>query len=254
MEEQENMWFKQLIGRFRSFTISAAPLAGLALVVPAAPANADIINVDYSGVITSEQNDLGLPLGGVNALFTGSFVIDTSKGGLTTGGNFQEIEGGTGSYIGLGTMPIISAAFADGSYSYGTLSSLGSDFGFLLVGINGSTNYWASYTSSNAAYGTGLSGAAIQQIQIIVPSPVINEGFAQDFLLSGFNVGSFNLISDVFGCASYGCLQTSSENGTITQITVHNATTSAIPEPFTLSLFGAGLFGVAAMRKRKART
>jgi hypothetical protein len=82
----------------------------------------------------------------------------------------------------------------------------------------------------------------------VSPSPLANFAFDTSFtntLLEISQQGALFIIGGNTNCGSVAVPQACPGGGTIDMVT--------IPEPLTLSLFGAGLAGAAAMRRRKAK-
>ena len=245
-------------------------VACVALVTGAsAPASADILQVSYSGYLstidtctncTTHTTETFAP-GAVP--WTGTFTINTANGLLYFGAiaSMSKI-GGTGINAWLGLPPITNDQTAVGSLNFGTADSLGNDYS--LVSINdravyGTAQFYTLFKTQDDAFKIPAPGQLpdgnMKQLGVNLMSPLFPFTFDQNISLSdpaGFGVNSlfYSSTSYNFGCPT--CYNLVGYNGILTSITVSD-TTLSVPEPSTWAVMLAGLFGIGFAGRIRAR-
>jgi hypothetical protein len=105
------------------------------------------------------------------------------------------------------------------------------------VDITDNTITYTADEAANFAGGIIFDFSGAPTITDVTLDPLSNS----DFLSTGITFTDTSVTFDVTG------VTTAAANESL----ILDVQTAAVPEPFTLSLFGAGLAGAAAMRRRK---
>jgi hypothetical protein len=210
---------------------------------------------------TTATADFGvLKAGGTSSITGASGVSNTTDYSSAAGSAYFEdswlITGGSGT----GTLKLIFNV--DGSYNFCTAGT-GATIGFSLTNLDGGPS------SYNPPSLTGCSGSFAGPVTL---TTTFTYGTALDFLVSltagstirdlGENISSFMnfsntaqmsaiIVTDAGGNAQPFSLSTASGAGLFAQLAPPPAPPTGVPEPLTLSLFGAGLFGAVALRRKR---
>jgi hypothetical protein len=234
-------------------------------------AKADTITYTYSGSINTNNNTDNLDVLGLGQTITGPatlrLVVDTTLGTLTSLTNTSDTE----LFLAGAPGPVVSFLFSVEGQTFAT-------FGLPIASTDDSLEVFYPNASLSR---TGDEVLGQDMFLFNMPAPTDNAtferielganvslGFAavppvpidlnQSFSISGQDLGDIVLNAVNETCVDQGngsCLfQVDESNATdvmfnVDQITA--VTTSSVPEPFTLSLFGTGLVGAAVMRRRK---
>lgn len=205
-----------------SLALSTAALAG-----PVYTFNTSTgIQPSNVGVITLTQN-------GANAVDVNVDLISTTYGFLNTGGPHTPFAfnlAGSGA-LGISFTTPVAGAFAFGTLSLNPAGGSNTPFGAFTVAIDDS----AGNGSGNAYYGDLLF--TLTRVGGLSTDDFIANGAGAYFsadLTNGSNTGA------------QAWLTRSQPSLTVTALDV-----TEVPEPLTLSLFGAGVAGAAALRRRK---
>jgi hypothetical protein len=203
-----------------------------------------------------------LKAGGQSSTTGASGVSNTTNYSRSFGESFFEdswlISGGTGT----GTLKLQFAL--DGSYNFCTVGT-GLMTNFALVNLDGGP-------SSSAPLVSGCSGSVSNNI--VTLTTTFTYGTPLDFLVDlkagsilydlGKNVSSFIdysntavmnaiIVTDAGGNVVPFGLTTASGASLFAQLAPPPAPPTGVPEPWTLSLFGAGLLGAAGRRRQATR-
>jgi hypothetical protein len=195
-------------------------------------ANATIIGVSPTGGSTG---DLVINNGCTNEVDTGSTITGCLNGDHNSDVNFksnEQIEFGSG-----GGQATVNAT--DGLMQTVTIDPELFNLDELILNLFASDDGWAQFCDNNGCWGTllAVSGNGSNFFDITF-SPTA------DFL-------TVNTFSDSGGTSPVQLIaDTKQWRVGVADLTSPPPPTS-VPEPFTMSLFGAGLAGVVAMRRRK---
>jgi len=208
--------------------VAAACLAAIA----AGSADAQIVNVTYTGTVTSGYDYAG-DFGWFNSDLSGApivarFQFDTSKGVVSTGSEFSFIYGGPGE----GTQsPALNASLTVNGY---TVRFVGSEFGEILSEEN--YGYSSQFSQAN-----DIMHYLMATVSIYADGPFGSPTFTYDGDLSG---------ADTAGAFYDGNGGGASLQFTSTHLTIRPA---AAPEPasWAMMLGGFGLVGGMMRRRRK---
>lgn len=229
----------------------------------ASPANANIITYTYNGTLSSHSfSGLNDPLGMFGPLPIGegvslSIVEDTSLGTITSGNALRHL----GADIMSFALTINSFTFT--GQGFGTLQG---NAGVVLVN-NQSGNFIVQQISSSAIPLGAPAGTQFQAFMLAAElvSPSLNffpftldQNY--DVNLTGAWLGNGILDIGTLNCALDGC-DPQDANAIVGDSQLQFNWTSAqaatrvmpVPEPLTVSLFGAGLAGVVAMGRRRKK-
>jgi PEP-CTERM motif len=140
------------------------------------------------------------------------------------------------------------------SYYPQSLAYTGQEAAALLFGGTAS-DYVISTVDSNAADINDMAWYSV--LGVLGPHDGAYE-FAQDYVSSASSQApgyydSGNSFSGQSTDAASAYVADNATNGNVNFAFRIDATTTSAPEPITLSIFGAGLVGAAAMRRRKAK-
>ena len=232
----------------RTFGLNVALASAVALVLvglqPASAAvisytNAAAFDAAVTGEATYDFTGIAPPLPGL-----GFAVVNPTVAGVTfTSNNIPFV-------IDTSFNPTYGVPFFSGQGN--TPNSPPNSVNISLSGFKAFGFFYGSYVSANEPYSVALNTGDI---------------FALSTAASAGSLNFFGVISDAFGLTSIDLtstagLNTLDANGDpltpfgfafdITQFKLANST--AVPEPITLSLFGAGLAGAVATRRRKKKT
>ena len=175
------------------------------------------------GLITLSQN-------GANAVDVNVDLISSTYGFLNTGGPHTPFAfnlAGAGALSINFTTPV-AGAYAFGTFSLNTAGGSNTPFGAFTVAIDDS----AGNGSGKAYYG-----------DLLFTLTRVGGLSTDDFIANG--AGAY-FSADLTNGTNTGAQAWTTRNTPTTRITV-----TEVPEPLTLSLFGAGVAGVAAMRRRR---
>jgi len=193
--------------------------------ITSTPGNVDAWTINFGFVVSDSFN-----LSSNSNLSSVDFVVWNFPGDHTSAVDWTISSGvgGTGTIFGSG----LAASVTD--VSFGPANTYGYDLNldtFSLGGLNlASGTYWLSLQNAVVASG----------------SPV--------FWDQGGGSSQAWESADLYLTAANGCGDTGKvTNGSCAETFRINGTAGAVPEPITLSLFGAGLAGAALARRRKAR-
>ena len=101
----------------------------------------------------------------------------------------------------------------------------------------------------NASDVTNFNSASTDQVYLDIIGGAAANAFVKDSITNSFVIANGPADTSYQGSANSHCFQSSTWNVCGT----NHLDAVAIPEPVTLSLFGAGLAGAAALRRRKAK-
>ena len=275
---------KRRIGMLKKALITTASIAGLMAVVCATPAAA--------GPITFTWDPSAVGLGGTSItadnLTTSDYsVITVNPANLSnvtesgylpiTSFNLNGVDTSTGSSPYTLYFHIISTTSTlDGNPATDPhVNGYFTDIQYSLVGNTGTCAFNAT-TSGPTATCTGTDMILASGDLNTAPGPdnQVNVNFGipsadalvditaapgkGGFFVSPADIGAFNFLADFTNNSSDATLSTNLDTG-ITTIVVKGGGGSVdllgtpVPEPLTLSLFGAGLAGVAALRRRRSK-
>jgi len=219
--------------------------------------NGDKLNGIFN--VTQITNATGIPYnyGGGGVYLVGAFT------GFTLAGS-DPISGGTRLYFTGGALNYYSFAsdpFAGGALTSGTPANQAADIATIQGGtlelsltpesiFNATTCPVAGCTLYIDVFGglNNFAAASTSTVFLDITGGASAGLFQQDAIL--------NTTSGALADASYQGSANSQQCGAFPAWQVcgtNHATFNVIPEPITVSLFGAGLAGVAAMRRRKAK-
>lgn len=204
---------------------STFTIAALLLATAAAPALAADVSYTFGGSVLSDDGDRGW------TSFTGNFTFNS----LTPDG-IPNVSTGAYAHSGL---PYGMSITLLGGPNTGTVVSLSNTFNILISNNLGGADQFGAL-AQNASATTSLSLTLSDFTQAVFSSDALPlpEG--------GLSLASFSFTTFVYESA-VGSLQ-----GNITSFNCTNGcTTPPIPEPGTWALMGAGLLGVAALRRRQ---
>ncbi len=226
-------------------------LVAASLLVAAGPANATILSVTYTGQTSYADVCLSvtLPIGippcqtvADNQSFSGSFLVDTSSG---SPGQIV-LSGGTGIFA-PGPMPITYGALTLGLVNFGTATSLGND-----VGVYGLDNSGQEFVMIFATTGpSSFNGIAVSRFQresLFLPGTfplTLDQNFS---LTNPAGSGAFSYEDEISNANGKFSTRTV---GSFTSFNVRPLDATRVPEPWTLSLFGAGIVATFTARRRK---
>ena len=238
---------------------ATAANAGTIIVDPANPDGWAFSNTDNSGTNASGGYFAGPatpPLGVGSANFivgdtTSSEILEKSLGGSIPLSSFNTLKYSTyvtTSTLGSGSAPTLQFDLFDGATYMGRLVF---DPGLLLTVADGSWQSWNGVTQ-DAWYLTHSSSQFGGQCSI-AGSGGSYCSFSQVTAL--LNADSADAVDELFkagsGQASFNGNVDDFQIGNSDILTTYNfEPAAAVPEPITMSIFGAGLVGAAALRKR----
>lgn len=101
----------------------------------------------------------------------------------------------------------------------------------------------------NASSITNFNSASTEQVYLDIIGGAAANAFVKDTIINSFVLANGPADASYGGSANSHCFQSS----TWAVCGTNHLDATAIPEPVTLSLFGAGLAGAAAIRRRKAK-
>ncbi len=205
-------------------------LTAAAFAMVASQAQADTINFDQFG---SDNTNLSSPLHGTTQDGVG-FTIASPNGGFTV-----LTEGSSWFGIFKSGSPILFDGDGPGTIT------IDFDAPIQTLTLAGQSNAYGAYTETASAYsnGTLVDTASADSFNHVFDSYPDYTGTVPYLTLTGVDITQviWGATNDGVGLALYGGSGAPADNpGT------------DVPEPLTLSLFGAGLAGIAARRRRKA--
>jgi PEP-CTERM motif len=205
-----------IAGAFENFVLQA--------VVPNQAVNPTSFSLAFSGGSLKYWTYAADPFA-TNVLFNGGLSQATAIQDLKTGGN--GVLAPTSLWLSLAPEAICpNAACPAGSNSSTTL----------LITINASDI-------------TNFTSASTDQVYLDIIGGAAANAFVKDTITNSFVIANGPADASYQGTANSHCFQSSTWGVCGT----NNLDATAIPEPVTLSLFGAGLAGAAAIRRRKAK-
>ena len=230
----------RLISRAALATAAVMALSGAAANAAVVFQNPDPIssstgNVDGWNITNGFAVSDSFTLTSSSTLSSVDFLVWTSSGFDLTAIDWtiSSGPGGAGTTFGGALGAPVTEAF-QGTNSFGFDLNLDT---FSLAGLNlGAGTYWLTLQNGNV-----IDGVSVYWDQGGGPS-----GAWQN------TEGDPSLLQPNGTCGSFD--QADTTNGSCAETFEINGTSEQVPEPVALSLFGAGLIGAAALRRRKAKT
>jgi hypothetical protein len=196
----------------KALAFSAAIAAAMLVALSVAPAHAAPITYTFSGNASGDITGSGAPGVFTNQLFMLVFNSNTSLVDLS-GSPFDKDSSITGTFT-LGSFSSTLTATVESNSSAGNI-----DF------------YDAAFTN-----GLGLADPGLSGYQLLTSIGPLSNSAPSSSLTPTLASGTFTL-----------------GNSDVLQFTGDSSLTfkATVPEPLTISLFGAGIAGIAAIRRRK---
>ena len=233
-------------------------LAGLAGATAASAAPVSVFSTDFNGALAPEITPGTATLTGVQG-FAGLGPV-----GNQFGGNFLRSE--TGNVITLNLTGLPTHDTVTLSFLFAAIDSLDG------TGTFPSGDFFKIVFDGNTLFSESFANALPSQIQSYVPPPGVElarhvdlgfTGPGSFYTDSAYNFGADPAFADFAHSSSSLTLEffifgpgnqdINDESWAMDNLNVSVTTIGReIPEPFTLSLFGAGLAGAVAMRRRKS--
>jgi len=218
--------------------------------------NGDHLNGIFNVSQITNANGPQYVYGNGGEYLVGSFTGFTLAGSTPIGGGTRlYFTGGSLNYYSFGSDP-----FAGGTLTSGTPANQGADIAAIQAGtlelsltpqtITGAACPIAGCTLYIDVFGglDNFAAASTSTVYLDITGGASAGLFQDDSILNTFTAAladaSYQGSANSQQCAAFPAWQVCGTN---------HATFNVIPEPITVSLFGAGLAGVAAMRRRKAK-
>lgn len=223
------------------------------VIVGTTPAAAAIVDVIYTGTVTSDSDLTGVfgTVGGSNDLvgqiYTAKFVFDTSMGTEVNTGSQHYISGGTG--FGT-TSPAISATLTIGSTTISVPTNYSAEIythDQAAIGFGEQNHFVSDYVNNSALYSYRVLQAYVFGSSGSIPFS-LDGPFS--YTIAAGDSGYLSYSGSVYDYAAAQQIESLTINGDVSTLTV----SSGVPEPSTWTMLMLGLAGVGWMAcRRKAK-